>query len=87
MTDLVLTPLRDRSGRRDPDGISLTVVEAGETSFTVSLIPETLARTVTAMVDLPGFADVPHVPWLTRFRARDEPPLSGSPAEVATVSR
>lgn len=27
------------------DGISLTVVEAGETSFTVSLIPETLART------------------------------------------
>lgn len=27
------------------DGISLTVVEAGESSFTVSLIPETLART------------------------------------------
>lgn len=27
------------------DGISLTVVEAGEDSFTVSLIPETLART------------------------------------------
>jgi len=27
------------------DGISLTVVEAGETSFTISLIPETLART------------------------------------------
>jgi len=27
------------------DGISLTVVTAGETSFTVSLIPETLART------------------------------------------
>lgn len=27
------------------DGISLTVVEARETSFTVSLIPETLART------------------------------------------
>jgi riboflavin synthase len=27
------------------DGVSLTVVEAGETSFTVSLIPETLART------------------------------------------
>jgi riboflavin synthase len=27
------------------DGISLTVVEANETSFTVSLIPETLART------------------------------------------
>ncbi|QNN52568.1 riboflavin synthase [Nocardioides mesophilus] len=27
------------------DGISLTVVEVGDTSFTVSLIPETLART------------------------------------------
>ena len=27
------------------DGVSLTVVEARETSFTVSLIPETLART------------------------------------------
>jgi len=27
------------------DGVSLTVVEAGTTSFTVSLIPETLART------------------------------------------
>jgi riboflavin synthase len=27
------------------DGVSLTVVEAGEHSFTVSLIPETLART------------------------------------------
>jgi riboflavin synthase len=27
------------------DGVSLTVVEAGETTFTVSLIPETLTRT------------------------------------------
>ena len=27
------------------DGVSLTVVDAGEASFTVSLIPETLART------------------------------------------
>ena len=27
------------------DGVSLTVVEAGDTSFTVSLIPETLTRT------------------------------------------
>jgi riboflavin synthase len=27
------------------DGVSLTVVEAGRESFTVSLIPETLART------------------------------------------
>ena len=27
------------------DGVSLTVVEVGEDRFTVSLIPETLART------------------------------------------
>ena len=27
------------------DGVSLTVVEAGDEAFTVSLIPETLART------------------------------------------
>jgi riboflavin synthase len=31
------------------DGISLTVVETGEESFTVSLIPETLARTTLGL--------------------------------------
>ncbi len=31
------------------DGVSLTVVEAGEESFTVSLIPETLARTTLGL--------------------------------------
>jgi len=31
------------------DGVSLTVVEAGEESFTISLIPETLARTTLGM--------------------------------------
>jgi len=31
------------------DGVSLTVVEAGENSFTVSLIPETLARTTLGL--------------------------------------
>jgi riboflavin synthase len=31
------------------DGVSLTVVEAGLTSFTVSLIPETLARTTLGL--------------------------------------
>jgi riboflavin synthase len=31
------------------DGISLTVVEVGEESFTVSLIPETLARTTLGL--------------------------------------
>jgi riboflavin synthase len=35
------------------DGVSLTVVEAGDKSFTVSLIPETLART-TLGVRQPG---------------------------------
>ena len=49
--------------------------------------PATLSRTVTAMVDLPGFADVPRAPWVTRFRARDEPPLSGSSAELAAALR
>lgn len=47
--------------------------------------PATLARTVTAMVDLPGFVDAPRAPWVSRFRARDEPPLSGSPQEVAAA--
>jgi alkanesulfonate monooxygenase SsuD/methylene tetrahydromethanopterin reductase-like flavin-dependent oxidoreductase (luciferase family) len=49
--------------------------------------PATLARTATAMVDLPGFADAPRVPWVAGFRARDEPPLSGSPAELAGALR
>ncbi len=31
------------------DGVSLTVVEAGEQSFTISLIPETLARTTLGL--------------------------------------
>jgi riboflavin synthase len=31
------------------DGVSLTVVEAGDESFTVSLIPETLARTTLGL--------------------------------------
>jgi probable F420-dependent oxidoreductase len=49
--------------------------------------PATLARTTTAMVDLPGFADATRVPWVTGFRARDEPPLTGSPAELAQALR
>ncbi len=47
--------------------------------------PATLGRTTMAMVDLPGFPDTPRVPWVTAFRARDEPPLSGSPVEIATA--
>ena len=36
------------------DGISLTVVEAGEDSFTVALIPTTLARTTLAATPIGG---------------------------------
>jgi riboflavin synthase len=40
-----LAPYLVDKGSITVDGVSLTVVEAGETSFTVSLIPETLRRT------------------------------------------
>jgi riboflavin synthase len=40
-----LAPYLVDKGSITVDGVSLTVVEAGESSFTVSLIPETLART------------------------------------------
>ena len=40
-----LAPYLVDKGSITVDGVSLTVVEAGEQSFTVSLIPETLART------------------------------------------
>ena len=40
-----LAPYLVDKGSITVDGVSLTVVEAGPTSFTVSLIPETLART------------------------------------------
>jgi riboflavin synthase len=40
-----LAPYLVDKGSVTVDGVSLTVVEAGEESFTVSLIPETLRRT------------------------------------------
>ncbi|WP_084540897.1 riboflavin synthase [Nocardioides alkalitolerans] len=40
-----LAPYLVEKGSITVDGISLTIVEVGESSFTVSLIPETLART------------------------------------------
>ncbi len=40
-----LAPYLVDKGSITVDGVSLTVVTAGESSFTVSLIPETLART------------------------------------------
>ena len=49
--------------------------------------PATLERTVSVMVDLPGFAQVPRVPWVTDFRAGYGPPASGPPEELAGVLR
>jgi alkanesulfonate monooxygenase SsuD/methylene tetrahydromethanopterin reductase-like flavin-dependent oxidoreductase (luciferase family) len=49
--------------------------------------PATLARTTTVMVDLPGFEGSPRAPWVSAFRARDEPPLAGSPVEIAAALR
>jgi alkanesulfonate monooxygenase SsuD/methylene tetrahydromethanopterin reductase-like flavin-dependent oxidoreductase (luciferase family) len=47
--------------------------------------PATLGRTTTVVVDLPDFPASPRVPWVTAFRARDEPPLTGAPAEIAVA--
>ena len=49
--------------------------------------PATLERTVSVMIDLPGFADAPKVPWITEFRARYEPPLSSFPEAIAATLR
>ncbi|BBH16264.1 riboflavin synthase subunit alpha [Nocardioides baekrokdamisoli] len=40
------------------DGVSLTVVEAGEDSFTISLIPETLARTTLGFREIGGVVNL-----------------------------
>jgi riboflavin synthase len=50
-----LAPYLVDKGSITVDGVSLTVVEAGEESFTVSLIPETLRRT-TLGFRVPGDA-------------------------------
>jgi riboflavin synthase len=44
-----LAPYLVDKGSITVDGVSLTVVEAGDESFTVSLIPETLARTTLGL--------------------------------------
>ncbi len=60
------------------DGVSLTVVEAGEESFTVSLIPETLARTtlgsraVGDRVNLEVDVIAKHVEKLVRVYAQNQ---------------
>lgn len=61
------------------DGISLTVVEAGAESFTVSLIPETLARTTLGFrqpgdrVNLEADVIAKHVEKLLAHRAATVP--------------
>jgi riboflavin synthase len=61
------------------DGVSLTVVEAGEASFTVSLIPETLARTTLGTrapgdrVNLEADVLAKHVEKLLAHRERSQP--------------
>jgi riboflavin synthase len=40
------------------DGVSLTVVEAGSDSFTISLIPETLARTTLGFREVGGIVNL-----------------------------
>lgn len=40
------------------DGVSLTVVEAGSDSFTISLIPETLARTTLGFREVGGVVNL-----------------------------
>ncbi len=60
------------------DGVSLTVVEAGEESFTVSLIPETLARTTLGSrapgdrVNLEVDVIAKHVEKLVRVYAQEQ---------------
>lgn len=60
------------------DGVSLTVVEAGDDRFTVSLIPETLARTTLGLrqagdrVNLEADVIAKHVEKLLAHRAGEE---------------
>jgi riboflavin synthase len=64
-----LAPLIAAKGSIAIDGISLTVVEAARDSFTVALIPESVAR--TAMKDLkPGMAVHLEADPLGRYVAR-----------------
>ncbi len=61
------------------DGVSLTVVEAGDDSFTVSLIPETLTRTTLGFrkpgdrVNLEVDVIAKHVEKLVRAYTQEKP--------------
>jgi riboflavin synthase len=64
-----LAPYLVDKGSITVDGVSLTVVEAGEESFTVSLIPETLRRT-TLGFRAPGDAVNLEVDVIGKYVAR-----------------
>jgi riboflavin synthase len=64
-----LAPYLVDKGSITVDGVSLTVVEAGEESFTVSLIPETLRRT-TLGFRVPGDAVNLEVDVIGKYVAR-----------------
>jgi riboflavin synthase len=75
-----LAPYLVDKGSITVDGVSLTVVEAGDDSFTVSLIPETLARTtlghraVGDRVNLEADIIAKHVEKLLQRRGRHDAP-------------
>ena len=75
-----LAPYLVDKGSITVDGVSLTVVEAGDESFTVSLIPETLARTtlgsraVGDRVNLEADIIAKHVEKLLRSDSRLQGP-------------
>ncbi len=68
------------------DGISLTVVDVGDSSFTVSLIPETLARTTLGLkgpgdpVNLEVDVVAKYVERLLEHRTHTQHPPAGDPA-------
>jgi riboflavin synthase len=64
-----LAPYLVDKGSVTVDGVSLTVVEAGSESFTVSLIPETLRRTTLGFVE-PGGAVNLEVDVIGKYVAR-----------------
>jgi riboflavin synthase len=74
------------------DGVSLTVVEAGPTSFTISLIPETLARTTLAhrapgdQVNLEVDILAKHVEKLLEARLAATVPATASAAAPAAAT-
>src|SRR5215475_7367185 len=75
-----LAPYLVDKGSITVDGVSLTVVEAGEESFTVSLIPETLRRTTLGFRQ-PGDAVNLEVDVIGKYVAR-QLQLRGAGQEV-----